>query len=143
MTKQNDSVRAYQEAQRQETLAKIDEAYEYLKQTHQTVTKTAISMESGVSVKTLCKPYVRDHLSKYPEFSRTDNNDYKSPEEMAAKIEILEARLLKSVNRNKALLAENKKIRSESDIKYKQLQLAYERLAGAYQKETEKKIIRL
>ena len=143
MKKQNDGVRAYQEAQRQETLAKIDEAYEYLKQTHQTVTKTAISMESGVSVKTLCKPYVRDHLSKYPEFSRTDNNDYKSPEEMAAKIEILEARLLKSVNRNKALLAENKKIRSESDIKYKQLQLAYERLAGAYQKETEKKIIRL
>ena len=100
-------------------------------------------MESGVSVKTLCKPYVRDHLSKYPEFSRADNNDYKSPEEMAAKIEILEARLLKSVNRNKALLAENKKIRSESDIKYKQLQLAYERLAGAYQRETEKKIIRL
>lgn len=143
MTKQNDGVRAYQEAQRQETLAKIDEAYEYLKQTHQTVTKTAISMESGVSVKTLCKTYVRDHLSKYPEFSRTDKNDYKSPEEMAARIEILEARLLKSVNRNKALLAENKKIRSESDIKYKQLQLAYERLAGAYQKETEKKIIRL
>lgn len=143
MKKQNNGVRAYQEAQRQETLAKIDEAYEYLKQTHQTVTKTAISMESGVSVKTLCKPYVRDHLSKYPEFSRADNNDYKSPEEMAAKIEILEARLLKSVNRNKALLAENKKIRSESDIKYKQLQLAYERLAGAYQRETEKKIIRL
>lgn len=143
MTKQNDGVRAYQEAQRQETLAKIDEAYEYLKQTHQTITKTAISMESGVSVKTLCKPYVRDHLSKYPEFSRADNNDYKSPEEMAAKIEILEERLLKSVNRNKALLAENKKMRSESDIKYKQLQLAYERLAGAYQKETEKKIIRL
>ena len=143
MKKQNNGVRAYQEAQRQETLAKIDEAYEYLKQTHQTVTKTAISMESGVSVKTLCKPYVRDHLSKYPEFSRADNNDYKSPEEMAAKIEILEARLLKSVNRNPALLAENKKIRSESDIKYKQLQLAYERLAGAYQRETEKKIIRL
>lgn len=143
MKKQNNGVRAYQEAQRQETLAKIDEAYEYLKQTHQTVTKTAISMESGVSVKTLCKPYVRDHLSKYPEFSRADNNDYKGPEEMAAKIEILEARLLKSVNRNKALLAENKKIRSESDIKYKQLQLAYERLAGAYQRETEKKIIRL
>ena len=143
MKKQNNGVRAYQEAQRQETLAKIDEAYEYLKQTHQTVTKTAISMESGVSVKTLCKPYVRDHLSKYPEFSCADNNDYKSPEEMAAKIEILEARLLKSVNRNKALLAENKKIRSESDIKYKQLQLAYERLAGAYQRETEKKIIRL
>ena len=143
MKKQNNGVRAYQEAQRQETLAKIDEAYEYLKQTHQTVTKTAISMESGVSVKTLCKPYVRDHLSKYPEFSRADNNDYKSPEEMAAKIEILEARLLKSVNRNKSLLAENKKIRSESDIKYKQLQLAYERLAGAYQRETEKKIIRL
>lgn len=143
MTKQNDGVRAYQEAQRQETLAKIDEAYEYLKQTHQTITKTAISMESGVSVKTLCKTYVRDHLSKHPEFYRTDKNDYKSPEEMAARIEILEERLLKSVNRNKALLAENKKIRSESDIKYKQLQLAYERLAGAYQKETEKKIIRL
>ena len=50
MKKQNDGVRAYQEAQRQETLTKIDNAYEYLKQTHQTVTKTAISMESGVAL---------------------------------------------------------------------------------------------
>ena len=41
------------------------------------------------------------------------------------------------------LLAEIQKIRAESAIKYKQLQLDYERLAGAYQKETEKKIIRL
>lgn len=67
----------------------------------------------------------------------------KSPEEMAARIEVLEDRLSKSVNRNKELLAEIQKIRAESAIKYKQLQLDYERLAGAYQKETEKKIIRL
>lgn len=91
----------------------------------------------------LCKPYIRDHLSKYPEFSHTDKGDYKSPEEMAARIEVLEDRLSKSVNRNKELLAEIQKIRAESAIKYKQLQLDYERLAGAYQKETEKKIIRL
>ena len=91
----------------------------------------------------ICKPYIRDHLSKYPEFSHTDKGDYKSPEEMAARIEVLEDRLSKSVNRNKELLAEIQKIRAESAIKYKQLQLDYERLAGAYQKETEKKIIRL
>ena len=59
------------------------------------------------------------------------------------RIEVLEDRLSKSVNRNKELLAEIQKIRAESAIKYKQLQLDYERLAGAYQKETEKKIIRL
>lgn len=53
MKKQNEGVRAYQEAQRQETLAKVDEAYKYLKQTHQTLTKTAISMESGVALRTL------------------------------------------------------------------------------------------
>ena len=69
MTKQNDGVRAYQEAQRQETLAKIDEAYEYLKQTHQTITKTAISMESGVAIRTIHKPYVQQHLLQYPEFN--------------------------------------------------------------------------
>ena len=147
MKKQNEGVLAYQESKRQNTLSKIDEAYNYLKQTHQTITKTAISMESGVSIKTICKPYVRDHLSKYPElypeFSHTDKGDYKSPEEMAARIEVLEDRLSKSVNRNKELLAEIQKIRAESAIKYKQLQLDYERLAGAYQKETEKKIIRL
>lgn len=83
------------------------------------------------------------YMSKYPEFSRTDKGDYKSTEEMAARIEVLEDRLSKSVNRNKELLAEIQKIRAESAIKYKQLQLDYERLAGAYQKETEKKIIRL
>lgn len=143
MKKQNEGVLAYQESKRQNTLSKIDEAYNYLKQTHQTITKTAISMESGVSIKTICKPYIRDHLSKYPEFSHTDKGDYKSPEEMAARIEVLEDRLSKSVNRNKELLAEIQKIRAESAIKYKQLQLDYERLAGAYQKETEKKIIRL
>ena len=143
MKKQNEGVLAYQESKRQNTLSKIDEAYNYLKQTHQTITKTAISMESGVSIKTICKPYIRDHLSKYPEFSHTDKGDYKSPEEMAARIEVLENRLSKSVNRNKELLAEIQKIRAESAIKYKQLQLDYERLAGAYQKETEKKIIRL
>ena len=88
MKKQNEGVLAYQESKRQNTLSKIDEAYNYLKQTHQTITKTAISMESGVSIKTICKPYVRNHLSKYPEFSHTDKGDYKSPEEMAAKIEV-------------------------------------------------------
>ena len=106
MKKQNEGVLAYQESKRQNTLSKIDEAYNYLKQTHQTITKTAISMESGVSIKTICKPYIRDHLSKYPEFSHTDKGDYKSPEEMAARIEVLEDRLSKSVNRNKELLAD-------------------------------------
>ena len=117
MKKQNEGVLAYQESKRQNTLSKIDEAYNYLKQTHQTITKTAISMESGVSIKTICKPYIRDHLSKYPEFSHTDKGDYKSPEEMAARIEVLEDRLSKSVNRNKELLAEIQKIRAESAIK--------------------------
>lgn len=53
MKKQNEGVLAYQESKRQNTLSKIDEAYNYLKQTHQTITKTAISMESGVSIKTI------------------------------------------------------------------------------------------
>ena len=49
MTKQNDGVRAYQEAQRQETLAKIDEAYEYLKPvsyTHLLASSAASSTDS-------------------------------------------------------------------------------------------------
>lgn len=143
MKKQNEGIRAYQEAQRQETLAKIYNAYEYLKQTHQTVTKTAISMESGVSTKTLCKPYVQGHLAKFPEFSCRGDNRNKSPEELAARITVLEERLSKSINRNRELVAKLKKVQSEDAIKYKQLQLDYERLAGAYQKETERKIVRL
>ena len=139
MKKQNEGVRAYQEEQRQETLSKIDEAYRYLKDTHQTVTKTAISKESGVSKKTLTKPYVYEHLMRYPEFAGTEIEKSGTSEEMAARIKMLEEQLKISVQRNKKLTEELKKVKAENDIKYKQLRLDYERIAGAYQKLSEKK----
>ena len=43
MKKQNDGVKAYQEARRQETMALIDAAYIQLKESNQTITKAAIS----------------------------------------------------------------------------------------------------
>ena len=143
MKKQNEGVRAYQEEQRQETLSKIDEAYRYLKDTHQTVTKTAISKESGVSKKTLTKPYVYKHLMRYPEFAGTEIEKSGTSEEMAARIKMLEEQLKISVQRNKKLTEELKKVKAENDIKYKQLRLDYERIAGAYQKLSEKKLVRL
>ena len=108
MKKQNEGVRAYQEAQRQETLAKVDEAYKYLKQTHQTITKTAISMESGVALRTLHKPYVQQHLLRYPEFNSNieQSSSTAKLEDSLKEIERLKALLSKSRNQNRRISAE-------------------------------------
>lgn len=111
--------------------------------THQTITKTVISKESGVSKKTLTKPYVYEYLMRYPEFAGTEIEKSGTSEEMAARIKMLEEQLKISVQRNKKLTEELKKVKAENDIKYKQLRLDYERIAGAYQKLSEKKLVRL
>ena len=141
MKKQNEGVRAYQEAQRQETLSKIDNAYEYLKQPHQTVTKTAISMESGVAIRTIHKPYVQQHLLQYPEFNPNISQHPSTVEleDALKEIERLKSLLSKSRNQNNRLTAELLTWKS----KCKEFQVQNERLAGQCQKLGEKKLIRL
>lgn len=141
MKKQNEGVRAYQEAQRQETLAKVDEAYKYLKQTHQTITKTAISMESGVALRTLHKPYVQQHLLRYPEFNPSieQSSSTAKLEDSLKEIERLKALLSKSRNQNRRISAELLAYKA----KCKDLELQNERLAGQCQKLGEMKLIRL
>lgn len=141
MKKQNEGVRAYQEAQRQETLSKIDNAYEYLKKTHQPVTQTAISTESGVSIRTIHKPYVQQYLLQYPEFNPNISQHPSTVEleDALKEIERLKSLLSKSRNQNNRLTAELLTWKS----KCKELQVQNERLAGQCQKLGEKKLIRL
>lgn len=80
---------------------------------------------------------------RYPEFSGTEIDESGTSEEMVARIKMLEEQLKISVQRNKKLTEELKKVKAENDIKYKQLRLDYERIAGAYQKLSEKKLVRL
>lgn len=140
---QSAGIQAHYEKCRQETTQKIDDAYDYLKESHQKITKAALSLNSGISRKTLTKPYICEYLTRYPEFSQEESSEYGTTEEMATRIRVLEEQLSKSVNRNKALISELKKVKADSDIKYKQLQLDYEYLLGDYQKSFEEKTIRL
>ena len=72
-------IKAYQESMRQETLRRIDDAYNYLIDTHQTVNRSSISRESGVSRVTLNNPAISEHLKKFPEFAPKQNrSDTKS-----------------------------------------------------------------
>ena len=67
-------IKAYQESMRQETLRRIDDAYNYLIDTHQTVNRSSISRESGVSRVTLNNPAISEHLKKFPEFAPKQNS---------------------------------------------------------------------
>ena len=69
MKTQNEGIRTYQESKRQEKLSKIDEAYQYLKESHLSITKKALSDASGIPLRTIHQPYVQQHLLQYPEFN--------------------------------------------------------------------------
>lgn len=141
MKKQNEGVRAYQEARRQETLSKVDDAYRYLKETNQIVTKTALSKESGVALRTLQKEYVQVHLLRYPEFNPNIASENATEEIENLKNECVRLKTLLSKARN-----DNNRLKAEMATlkeKNKELITQNERLAGAYQKVTEKKLIRL
>ena len=139
MKKPNDGVRAYQEAKRQETLSKIDEAYTYLKETHQIITKAAIARTCGMSPKTINKPFVQAYLSNYEEFRATASASSESVEELKLKICSLNNKLEKTLKANSTLRAEN----TELKLKCKSLAYDYECLLGDYQKAGEQKLIKL
>ena len=69
MKTQNEGIRTYQENKRQETLSRIDEAYQYLKESHLSITKKALSDTSGIPLRTIHQPYVQQYLLQYPEFN--------------------------------------------------------------------------
>lgn len=133
-------IKAYQESMRQETLRRIDDAYNYLIDTHQTVNRSSLSRESGVSRVTLNNPAISEHLKKFPEFAPKQNrSDTKSIEELLREQEILKEALKKAQNRSRRLPNENQHIKQE----YKELNESHQKLLGAYQKLTEDKLIRL
>lgn len=144
MKKQNDEVKAYQEARRQETMALIDAAYIQLKESNQTITKAAISRACGISLRTMCKPYVQKHLSKYEEFcvdglQNTADASSEEIEKLKYENAMLKKKLEKSMKAN-GQLRESLKISNE---KYHAVQHDYECLLGDYQKAGEMKLIRL
>lgn len=140
-SKSNSGIRAYQESKRQETLRRIDEAYNYLMDTHQPVNRSSISRESGISRVTLSNPAISAYLKKSPEFSsEKDSGDTdKSIEELLQEQENLKEALKKARNRSRRLESEYQKVNQ----KYKELNESYQKLLGAYQKLTEDKLIRL
>lgn len=141
MRKQNEGVLQYQEDCRQETLSRVDEAYQYLKETHQKITKRAISDTSGLAMRTIHKPYVQQYLLKYPEFNpniEITNSD-NTVREQKLEIARLKKLLAKSKNQNNRLTKELLTLKE----KHKELEYNYECLLGDYQKAGEKKIIRL
>lgn len=139
--KQNEGVRTYQEERRKETIAKISEAYNYLKETNQTITKAALSRESGVSRVTLNKAEIVEFLAGYPEFSeeKAESNPNISVLELQTSLQIAKAELSRSRNRNNRIAAENLRLRKEVE----ELEQKYQKLLGDYQKMAEGKTIRL
>lgn len=119
---------------------RIDDAYNYLIDTHQTVNRSSLSRESGVSRVTLNNPAISEHLKKIPEFAPKQNrSDTKSIKELLREQEILKEALKKAQNRSRRLANENQHIKQE----YKELNESHQKLLGAYQKLTEDKLIRL
>ncbi|MEI3223928.1 MAG: hypothetical protein V8R96_06065 [Gemmiger sp.] len=74
MKRQNNGIIEYQKNKRNDTMSRIDEAYEYLSTTHQPISKSSLSRESGISRVTLNKPEITEYLKKYPEFCLTNES---------------------------------------------------------------------
>ena len=98
-------------------------------------------MESGVALRTLHKPYVQQHLLRYPEFNSNieQSSSTAKLEDSLKEIERLKALLSKSRNQNRRISAELLACKA----KCKDLELQNERLAGQCQKLGEMKLIRL
>ena len=141
MKTQNEGIRTYQENKRQETLSRIDEAYQYLKESHLSITKKALSDTNGIPLRTIHQPYVQQYLLQYPEF-----NPDSAPCDSAGTITALENEvkrlkclLSKSRNDNNRLKAKNLSLKEE----YRKLNYEYSCVLGDNQKLRENKLIRL
>ena len=138
---QNEGIRTYQEERRKETIARISEAYNYLKESNQPITKAALSRESGISRVTLNKTEIVEFLASYPEFEeeKTESNNSVSILELQTNLRIVKAELSRSRNRNNRIAAENLRLRKEVE----ELKQKYQVLLGDYQKMAEGKTLRL
>lgn len=139
-SKLNKGLTDYVQAQKDETLRRIDDAILYLRSKGLNVTKTNIASEIGVHRNTMLLDYIRIHLLQYPEFN--PNIEMQEPivisaEEYEKKIALLEEKLVKTQKTKNNLASENKRLQNE----YKKLFDKYQRLLGRYQTEVSKKII--
>ena len=141
MKTQNEGIRTYQESKRQEKLSKIDEAYQYLKESHLSITKKALSDASGIPLRTIHQPYAQQHLLQYPEFN-PDSVPCDSTGTITAledEVKRLKCLLSKSRNDNNQLKAENLSLKEEC----RKLNYEYACVLGDNQKLRENKLIRL
>lgn len=131
----------YQKSKRDDTLSRINEAYEYLSTTHQPINKSSLSKESGVSRVTLNRPEILAYLKRYPEFCQDEkfSASHKSAQALEAENQMLRAELSQSRNRNNKVIKENLKLRSD----YAELKTQYAKVLGMNQKLQERHLIKL
>ena len=134
MKTQNEGIRTYQESKRQEKLSKIDEAYQYLKESHLSITKKALSDASGIPLRTIHQPYVQQHLLHSVSCDSTGTITALENE-----VKRLKCLLSKSRNDNNRLKAENLSLKEEC----RKLNYEYACVLGDNQKLRENKLIRL
>lgn len=139
-SKLNKGLTDYMQAQKDDTLRRIDDAIVYLRSKGLNVTNANIASEIGMHRNTMLLNYVRIHLLKYPEFN--PNIEIQEPkvipaEEYKQKIALLEEKLVKTQKTKRNLASENISLRLEN----KKILDKYQRLLGRYQTDTGKKII--
>ena len=100
-----------------------------------------VNRTSKISKHSTLKPYVQQHLLRYPEFNSNieQSSSTAKLEDSLKEIERLKALLSKSRNQNRRISAELLACKA----KCKDLELQNERLAGQCQKLGEMKLIRL
>lgn len=141
MKRQNNGIIEYQKNKRNDTMSRIDEAYEYLSTTHQPISKSSLSRESGISRVTLNKPEITEYLKKYPEFC--PNNEsisiLEANQTLKEENQKLRSALSQARNRNNRIAKENLQLRKD----YDELKVKYAKVLGMNQKLQEKRLIKL
>lgn len=132
----SENLKAFQDEARENTYRLIDEAILRLRELGIPITKKAISEEAGIHPNTLSKAHVKEHLSKYPEFSSKQSvNSEEENTRLKARIKSLEDQLAHSRNYNARLIQERDTVRKERD----EYEYKYRSLLGKYQIDVGKK----
>lgn len=136
--KLNKGLSDYVQAQRDETLHRIDEAVIYLRNNGLPVTKKSIADELGIHYNSMKKKYITFYLLRYPEFNPDIQVQEKiTNDQLEAELVSIRNILSKTKQANKNLSTENVKLRLEK----KEILEKHQRLLGRYQAEVGRKIV--
>ena len=138
----NSGLEAYQAQKREDRLREIDEAIQTMREAGVKITKASLAEEMGISVYTMQKPYIKAHLLLFPEFNRNlplpPKDQTLTINELEKKLAISENKLARKASKLKETEAALIKLKQD----YKELDIKYRRLLGAYQQEAGEKIIK-